>query len=162
MYFDCASPSLNHFHLLTHPTLPSLLKTNTKIKTSKSTVRQNKNHAQMKQNETKIPLNSFYVGQLLLGMGHPWSTLDIPSDTPEKTDFPFARGYQLQIVSRGGLGPRVHLLLSALATVQMWYVLPQSLGLHGCISPRESRTHGSLKTIHHFWLLQSLLFHTDS
>lgn len=46
----------------------------------------------MKQNETKIPLNSFYVGQPLLGTGIPGVCLIYPVTLQRKVTFPLPVG----------------------------------------------------------------------
>lgn len=56
----------------------------------------------------------FYVGQLLLGMGLPWSVPDSPSDTLlEKMYFPFPSRYHPKLASWLGVG-LVHFLFSGL------------------------------------------------
>lgn len=60
-------------------------------KTNKT--KQNKNN---RAKSTEIPPSSFYVGQLLLGMGPALECSWDPVKTSlEKTDFPMVSGYQL-------------------------------------------------------------------
>lgn len=69
-----------------------------------------------KQRKTKFKKNSIRFHGLCFVLtnhswrwGLPWSVAHSRSDTPfEKTDFPFARGYQLQKASWLGVGAQVY------------------------------------------------------
>lgn len=64
---------------------------------------------------TKMPLSSFHVGQLLLGMGLSLIVVNISSEIPlEKTDAYLVSRCYLEIASWFGMGNSVHLTLSVL------------------------------------------------
>lgn len=100
--------------LPTFPTVPTYV-------LSFLTVLKKKKSKQTKPSKTKIPkqknptknyrayfvlVNNFWTWSL------PWSVVDTPSVT--SLEFPFASGYQSQIVSGLGVGSCVHLLFSGL------------------------------------------------
>lgn len=79
-------------------------------------------YTQRKQNvHKKKTWSLFCVCLRLLGLGLPWSVVDIFSDTSRANQFPFSSSYQLQIASLLGVNvrvsmcPHVHVPLLVLA-----------------------------------------------
>lgn len=130
-----------HIHIERHIPKQKTTKSETIIYINKRPVRLKKKMPTLsnirQKKKSPIPLCSFWVGQLLLGMGPVFECSFVPSETPlEKNKFSFESCCQLEIMSTS---PSQCWDAIWLGTMQTLCILPQALCVHMCISPVISK-----------------------